>query len=246
MFKLIKFQTQIWAHLFHWRYPFMIAWQASWIAEQSISLCCIHSFFLGMVLSLQLTKQLITLQATPILGAILGLTLIRELSPVLTAILLTARIASSYTSELASMCISEQFDALYLLQTHPFQLHIIPRYLACLIMLPLLTWFSFLTSLAACVFLTSFAYGVPVHLFLNSLRSGLTLWDLLACLIKAVLFGALLALVSCHYALSTRGGAKQMATSTTRAVVHVFIMILALDWLLSACFYPTSKMLLAP
>nr|UNJ15840.1 hypothetical protein [Cyanidioschyzonaceae sp. 2] len=229
-----------------WRYPFMIRWQTSWIAEQSIALCCISSFFLGMVLCLQIATQLISLQATGILGAILGLTLIRELSPVFTAILLTARVASSYTSELASMCISEQFDALYLLQTHPFQLHILPRYLACLIMFPLLTWFCFLTSLAASLFLASVAYGIPTHLFMTSLKSSLTLWDVCACMIKAMVFAAVLAIISCHYALATRGGAKQIATSTTRAIVHILILTLALDWLLSACLYPTSKMVITP
>jgi phospholipid/cholesterol/gamma-HCH transport system permease protein len=243
---ILRFQAQIIVHLFHWRYPLMIKWQIAWIAEQSLSLCWIHSCFLGMVLCLQLAKELISLQATPMIGAILGLTLLRELSPVFTAILLTARVASSYTSELASMCVSEQFDALYLLQTHPFQLHIIPRYLACLIMLPLCTWFCFLTSLSASLFLACLAYGIPVNLFLTSLRSSLSLWDIFTSLLKAMIFGALLALISCHYALITRGGSKQIAISTTRAVVHVLVLILAFDWLLSSCFYPTSQMVIKP
>jgi phospholipid/cholesterol/gamma-HCH transport system permease protein len=134
------------------------------------------------------------------------------------------------------MQVTEQIDALYMLKTDPIDYLVIPRVIACTLMLPLLTAISLLTGLAGGIFVADALYRISPVVFLNSAQNFLQIWDLIAAMVKAVIFGVLIAIIGCSWGLSTTGGAKGVGKSTTTAVVTsllaIFITNFFLSWLM--------------
>nr|WDA98939.1 MlaE family lipid ABC transporter permease subunit [Sciadococcus taiwanensis] len=211
--------------------------QLNKVGIQSLSICLITACFVGMVFTIQVAKEFIYFEATSALGGVLSLALSRELSPVLTSVIIAGRIGSAFTAEIATMQVTEQIDALYILKTNPLDYLVIPRILACASMLPILSLLSFLTGLASSLLVSALFYNINPNIFINSSQYALTLWDILSGLIKSIVFGILIALISCSWGLTTKGGAKNVGESTTMAVVTSLLFIFTVDFLLSYLMY---------
>jgi phospholipid/cholesterol/gamma-HCH transport system permease protein len=207
------------------------------IGVGSIPIVILTGFFSGAIIALQMARALNTYGASSQVGTIVSLTLVRELGPVLTAILVAGRNASGIASELGSMKVTEQIDAMRALGTDPIQKLVTPRLTATAIMLPCLTVVSDAIGLFG-------AYLVAVPLlriisggqFWSTSWQSLVLNDLVQGLIKPFLFGMLISLIGCFYGLRTAGGTQGVGRATTHAVVTAGIWIFAVTFLIDKIF----------
>jgi phospholipid/cholesterol/gamma-HCH transport system permease protein len=203
------------------------------IGVQSLVIVGMIGIFVGMVFALQLVSALRTFGTEGFVGATLGLAVTRELAPVFTSIVVAARAGAGMATELGSMRITEQIDALSTLAVNPVQYLITPRVLAGTIMVPLLAMLFILMAMIG-------GYGVAVGLenvdpgvFVENVRWLVDTDDLLQGLVKSTIFGCALTLISCAQGFNASGGAKGVGIGTTRAVVGSFVTILILDYFLT-------------
>ena len=185
------------------------------------------------IFTIQVAREFINIGAGQVVGGVLSLALTRELAPVLTAVVLAARVGSAFAAEIGTMKVSEQIDALYILKTDPVDYLVIPRIIACCIMLPLLTILSIVSGMMGGLLIATTIFGLPARVFLDSARTFLDAWDLCTAPIKAVFFGALIAIIGCSWGLTTTGGAKGVGQSTTTAVVTSLLAIFVSNFFLS-------------
>nr|WCH56061.1 hypothetical protein [Calliblepharis sp.] len=207
------------------------------VGPGSLSISLITAFFVSMVFTLQVAKEFLYLNATTLIGAVINISFLRELSPVLTAVIVIGRIGSCFTAELATMKVTQQIDALYVLNTDPFFYLIIPRVISCILMLPILNFLSFITSIASSAFICSTLYAIDASIFLNSAFSSLLFFDLVKSSFKAVVFGLIISTVSCSWGLLAKGGAKGVGKSTTLSVVVSLLLIFISNFILSYCMF---------
>lgn len=200
---------------------------------ESLGISIITACFIGMVFTLQVIKEFLYLDAASFIGAILSLAFIRELSPVLIAIIISGRIGSSFTAELATMKVTEQIDALYLLNTDPMVYLVVPRLLACIVMLPCLNILFLLTSLSSSIFACYVFYNIHPWIFLHSSIAALSFKDVIKSTFKVVVFGMIVSSVSCAWGLTTDGGSKSVGQATTSSVVTSLLIIFIMDFILT-------------
>nr|YP_009732458.1 hypothetical protein [Gracilaria textorii]QHS70904.1 hypothetical protein [Gracilaria textorii] len=203
------------------------------VGPDSLSIVVITAFFIGMVFTIQIVKEFLYINAISLVGSILTISFIRELSPVLTSVIIVGRIGSCFTSELATMSITEQLNALYILEANPFSYLVFPRVIACLLMLPCLNIISFITSLFSSSFVCFTIYNIHPQMFFLSSLSSLVIQDIFKSLFKTLVFGFLISLISCFFGLTANGGAKGVGQSTTLSVVTSLLSIFIFDFLLS-------------
>nr|UAD87747.1 hypothetical protein [Gracilaria textorii] len=203
------------------------------VGPDSLSIVIITAFFIGMVFTIQIVKEFLYINAISLVGSILTISFIRELSPVLTSVIIVGRIGSYFTSELATMSITEQLNALYILEANPLSYLVFPRVIACLLMLPCLNIISFITSLFSSSFVCFTMYNIHPQIFFLSSLSSLLIQDMLKSLFKTFIFGFLISLISCFWGLTANGGAKGVGQSTTLSVVTSLLSIFIFDFLLS-------------
>ena len=210
--------------------------QMALVGPESLLIALLTSTTIGMVFTIQVAREFINIGAGQVVGGVLSLALTRELAPVLTAVVLAGRGGYAFAAEVGTMNLSEQIDALYILKTDPVDYLVIPRLVACCVMLPLLTILSIVTGMLGGLLIATSIFGMPARVFLDSARNFLDAWDLCSAPIKAVCFGALIAIIGCNWGLTTTGGAKGVGQSTTTAVVTsllaIFISNFFLSWLM--------------
>lgn len=199
----------------------------------SLLIALVTAGFVGMVFTIQVAREFISLGAGTTVGGVLALALVRELAPVLTAVVLAGRVGSSFAAEIGTMQVTEQIDALQMLKTDPIDYLVIPRVIACAVMLPFLTILSFLTGMTGGMMVADVMYGISNALFIESAQNFLSVWDLISASIKAVVFGALIAVIGSSWGLTTSGGAKGVGQSTTTAVVTSLLAIFVFNFFLS-------------
>ena len=207
--------------------------QMQFVGNNSLGIVLLTAFFVGMVFSFQIIKELLYLNATNFIGSILAISFIRELSPILTSIIIIGRIGSSFTSELASMYITEQIDALYILGINPIIYLILPRLYACFFMLPILNILSFATSLSSSAYLCFVLYNIDSRFFFSSVFLTLSYVDILKSCLKSCIFAVVISVISCTWGLSKITNTKSVGSVTTSSVVVSLIIILSLDFILS-------------
>ena len=207
--------------------------QLSAVGPQSLLVALLTAVTIGMVFTIQVAREFITFGVGDAVGGVLALALLRELTPVITAVILAGRVGSAFAAEIGAMQVTEQIDALYMLKTDPIDYLVIPRLLACCIMLPILTVISFVAGMGGGVLVAVNLYQLPMRNFLESAQSFLGTWDLLSAVIKAIVFGAIIAVVGSSWGLTTTGGAKGVGQSTTTAVVTALLAIFIMNFLLS-------------
>lgn len=217
-----------------------LLYQIELVGPSSLFVIITAAFFIGLVFSLQIIKEFLYLNAIGLVGSVLTISFLRELSPVLTSIILIGKIGSYFTAELATMRITEQIDALYILGINPIHYLIIPRIIALVFMLPILNIFSFATSLFSSAFICFTLYNIDPKVFFKSVFCTLSLIDVLKSSLKTVVFGFFIALISCIWGLSAKGGAKGVGISTTSSVVTSLLSVFILDFILS--YYMFDKL----
>ena len=198
------------------------------IGVGSLFIVSLIGLFSGIVMALQMSRALTTYGAQGQVGSIVSITLVRELGPVLTAILVAGRNASGIASELGSMKVTEQIDAMRALGTDPIQKLVTPRLIATAVVLPLLTIISDFIGLVGGYFIATTMLGLTFSEYWTTAREALVYNDVAQGLLKPFLFAIVIALVGCYYGMRTTGGTQGVGRSTTSAVVtsSVWIFIL--------------------
>lgn len=211
--------------------------QAKRIGLDSLSLISLLALFQGVILALNTAYQLQRIGSEMYIAGIVSLSMLRELGPVLTALILAGRVGAAITAEVATMQVTEQVDALRTLATDPVTYLVVPRFLALTLMLPMLTLYANVVGIFGGYLICVNKLNIASSLYLNITFDSLLLKDLFSGLIKSVFFGMIIALVSCFEGFNVTGGAEGVGKSTTRCVVASFILIIAADCLFTALFY---------
>ena len=212
--------------------PEMLA-QMDVIGVGSLTIIFLTGFFTGGVLTLQTFPTLKFYGAQDQTGYLVALSLIRELGPVLTALMVTGRVGSAISAELGSMVVSQQIDAMRALGTDPVRKLVAPRLVALIITMPLLTVTADVFGIIGGGAVATTLYGQASETFVNSVRNGITADDVIGGVIKPLVFAILLAGIACRKGLSTEGGTVGVGRSTTSAVVTASIVIIMADFFLA-------------
>jgi phospholipid/cholesterol/gamma-HCH transport system permease protein len=189
--------------------------------------------FGGMIFTIQTARQLIKLDALNSVGGVFAIAFCRELAPIITASIVAGQVGSAFAAEIAAMKVSEQIDALYTLKTNPLDYLVLPRVLASCAMMPILMILGLVCGVAGGAIAASVLYSLDIPVFLDSVRDSLKPLDLVRIGIKGILFGGTIAIVSCAWGLTTKGGSKEVGESATAAVIVSGVVIFAIDLLLS-------------
>jgi phospholipid/cholesterol/gamma-HCH transport system permease protein len=203
------------------------------VGPDSLLIVLVTAGFVGMVFTIQVSREFINLGAGQAIGGVLALALLRELSPVLTAVVISGRVGSAFAAEIGTMRVTEQIDALQMLRTNPIDYLVIPRVLACCFMLPVLTLLSFITGMTGGALIATTLYSIQSQTFWESAQKFLEPWDITCAAIKAIVFGLLVAIIGTGWGLTTTGGAKGVGESTTTAVVTALLAIFVSNFFLS-------------
>jgi len=191
------------------------------------------TLFIGMALSLQLSAELSILGLKMYTGKIVGVSIIREIGPVVVALVFAGRVGSGMASELGSMILGHQVDSLRVFGVDPMKKLVTPRIWSAILMLPALTLIGDAVSLSGGYYIAVFVSHQSATFYWSSVRDTLTFENVFAGAAKPFMFGYLIACISCYMGLSTKGGAKGLRQSTTRAVVLSIVMIIVSDFLLT-------------
>lgn len=203
------------------------------VGVQSVGVVAITGMFIGMVLAVQAYGQFHTIGMETSLGAIIHMSVIRELGPVLAAVMLAGRVGSAMAAELATMRVTEQIDALACLGVDPVKYLVAPRFLACLLLIPLLTVIADLTGIVGSSLICLQIYQIDGFHYWQHTREFVKVWDVFVGLAKAVVFGGVLSLIACHRGFHARAGAEGVGRAATQAFVYSFVAILAIDFILA-------------
>ncbi|MFM7362160.1 MAG: MlaE family ABC transporter permease [Cyanobium sp.] len=191
----------------------------------------------GTVFNIQVTAELSKQGANAAIGGLLALGLSREIAPLLTATLLTGKVATAYAAQLGTMKVTEQIDAITMLRTDPVEYLVVPRVLAMVLMSPAQCLLFFWVALWSGQTSSTLLYSVPPAVFWNSVRTWMDPEDLPSMLLKAVVFGLQIAVLACGWGLTTRGGPKEVGTSTTGAVVMILVTVALMDVVLTKILF---------
>lgn len=205
--------------------------------NESLPLVALISVLIGMILALQSAYQLRELGATNLVANLVAISITRELAPLLTAILVAGRVGSSVAAELGTMKVSDEVDALTVMGIDPIGYLVVPRLVALLIAVPCLTLFSDLVGILGGSAVGTLVLGLSAEGYLADTIVALRNEDLWSGVLKALVFGGLIGLVSCHQGLETRGGANEVGRSTTTAVVRSILLIIIADLFVTAWLY---------
>ncbi len=207
------------------------------IGAQSWFIASICSLFVGMVLAFQSAYQMQKLGAEIYIASLVALSIVREIGPVMTALIVAGRVGSAIAAELGTMKVTEQIDALSTLAIDPVRYLVVPRLVASMIALPLLTiWADTLGILGGFIVGTVKLRVLPT-LYWKMTVTPLVVKDLASGLLKSWVFALIICVVSCYQGFRTEGGAEGVGQSTTAAVVSAFLLIIASDCVLTALFY---------
>jgi phospholipid/cholesterol/gamma-HCH transport system permease protein len=218
------------------QYFFLTLEQLLALGFQSLPLIAVTGIAIGSVMALQFGYGLQRFGGTNYVPMLVGLAVLRELGPVLTSLLLAGRVGSGITSEIASMSVTQQVDALRALATSPYSMLVVPRILTCLIAFPLLGLFADYIAIASSMLICHQEFGMNFEFYLSKTVRALTLGDYLTGVGKTVVFGLMVSVTACWKGLNTTGGTKGVGFSTTWVVVVSSILILISDLVLSKIF----------
>ncbi len=188
-------------------------------------------------MALQSAQQLRELGALDLVPNLVAISITRELAPLLAAIIVAGRFGSAIAAELGTMKVSQEIDALTVMGIDPVSFLVVPRLLALIVTLPCLTIFADVIGILGGGLVAGLVLGFGVSGFVSDAFAALTLEDVLSGVVKALAFGAVIGLVSCHQGLETRGGANEVGRSTTTAVVRSILLIIIADLFVTAWFY---------
>ncbi len=210
--------------------------QMAFVGIASVPIVLLTNFFSGAVLALYTTQFLTQYGGGSFVGATVALAAAREMGPVLAGIMVAARCGSAMAAQIGSMAVTEQVDALRMLSVHPTSFLIVPRVIASFTMLPVLA----LVGIYSAVFggwLVAGLGGVPSTVFVQSMQQFMEPWDFVGGVLKAPIFGLIIALVACQQGLRTKGGAVGVGQATTNTVVISMVLIYVANYFLAAVLF---------
>src|SRR5438874_2018989 len=207
--------------------------QADLIGFGSLPIVLAACFFTGAALALNSASTLDRFGAMTVIGQLVSVGIVRELGPVLAGLVVAGRNSSGMASELGSMVVTEQIDAMRALGTDPLKKLVTPRVIATVFMLFFLTIISDLVGLSGGAFIAQFLLGLDAHQYWSNAYQTLVFEDVFMGLMKPVIFGFIIATVGCYYGLSAKGGTQGVGRATTQAVVAASVLILVLDALVT-------------
>lgn len=212
------------------------------IGYSSLPIVTILSFFIGSVLALQSGYSMENFGAKQFIGTLVGLTMARELGPVMVAILIAGRVGSAIAAELASMKVYQEIDALVTMNIPPERMLVLPRLAAIFFMMPVLTLIANLCGWFGGALICHYTHSISVdsEAYFTALKAYMKPRDVIDGLVKAEVFGFVIVLVCCHIGLNTRGGPREIGASVTKAVVVSLILILVLDYFVTKALLMSS------
>ncbi|TWT57537.1 putative phospholipid ABC transporter permease protein MlaE [Thalassoglobus neptunius] len=202
------------------------------IGVLSLPVILITGGFIGMVLSVQAYEQFALMHMESQLGTVVNVTLLKELGPVLAAVMLAGRVGSAMAAQLGTMRVTEQIDALTALGANPVAYLVVPRFLACFLLIPLLTLFADGIGVLSGWWFSTQVLDVESFYYWHHSRRFVTSYDLLSGILKSVFFGTAISLIACHRGFHSRAGAEGVGQAATEAFVYSFVVILGIDFLL--------------
>jgi phospholipid/cholesterol/gamma-HCH transport system permease protein len=221
-------------HTLRGRFPFRISTffeQADRAGVGSIPLVALVSFFIGLTMALLTGYQLQAYGQERLVPALVAIAFTRELGPLMTGIMLAARIGAAYTAELGTMTVAEEVEALEAMGLGPLRFLVSPRVLAVFVLMPCLAVISDVTAMAGGALISRWAFDIPFQSFVESALESLLIRDIVAGVLKSFLFGLIIGLVACYKGLAVRGGAAGVGTATTSSVVTAITTVIGFDTL---------------
>lgn len=203
------------------------------VGVSSAVIIMLTGFFTGGVLALQSSKSLQAFGAINLTGQLVSLSLVRELGPVLTALMISGRVGSGIASQLGSMVVTEQIDAMRALGTDPTKKLVTPRMVACTTMVPLLTVLADFFGLIGGWIVSFYTLSLNTSLYWNTAMRSIQSTDAFEGLMKPIVFGFIVGMVGCYFGLRTTGGTRGVGQSTTQAVVFASVLVIVSDFFLS-------------
>ncbi|GAX34358.1 MlaE family ABC transporter permease [Nodularia sp. NIES-3585] len=203
----------------------------------SVSPVILVSGFAGMIFTIQTARELVRFGAVDAVGGAFALAFCRELAPLLTASIIAGQVGSAFAAEIGAMRVTEQIDALYMLKTNPIDYLVLPRVIACILMMPIMMVFALVMGITGGLFAAAKFYNIDPEAFLESVRTFLEPSDLLMVLVKGLIFGAIVGINGCSWGLTTQGGAKEVGESATTAVVTTWVLIFMMDFFISVLMF---------
>ena len=207
------------------------------IGVNTLPIVSIMALFVGMVLAYLAYLQFKLVGLEVYTGSLVSACMVMELGPVLTAIIVAGRIGASTTAEIGSMKVTEQIDALWTLAVNPIKYLAAPRFLAAIIMLPILTIFADVIGIFGGYMVGVWQFGIRHRIYMNKSFDFLATDDIICGLIKTIFFGAMIVVVSCYKGFTTSGGAEGVGKATTSAVVISIVLILVMDYFLTIVLF---------
>jgi phospholipid/cholesterol/gamma-HCH transport system permease protein len=202
------------------------------IGVQSVPVVAVTGLFIGMVLAVQSYGQFAQIGMATTLGRIINVSVVRELGPVLAAVMLAGRVGGAMAAELAAMRVTEQMDALACLGANPIHHLAVPRFLACVLLIPLLTVLANFMGVLGGALISTQVFHIDAYHYWTNTQHVIGIWDLSTGLIKPTFFGGAIAIISCHRGFTAGAGAQGVGRAATSAFVASFIVILGLDFFL--------------
>jgi phospholipid/cholesterol/gamma-HCH transport system permease protein len=213
------------------------------VGSNSLTVVAITGLFIGMVLAVQAYNQFHTIGLETSLGAVIHMSVVRELGPVLCAVMLAGRVGTAMAAQIATMRVTEQTDALACLGVDPVKYLASPRFLACVLMIPLLTAVADATGVVGSSFICLKVFHIDGFHYWRHTAEFVRLYDLFVGLFKATVFGAVLSLICCHRGFHSRPGAEGVGRAATEGFVLSFVAILVIDFVMAMFFTGLSNLL---
>jgi phospholipid/cholesterol/gamma-HCH transport system permease protein len=207
--------------------------QMEQVGVHSLAVALLTASFTGMVMVLQTGVQLGRFQSETMTPGIAGIALLREIAPVLTSLAIAARIGAGITAEIGTMKVTEQIDALESMGTDPIHYLVVPRLVACMLMVPALTILADLIGIFGGCLIGVTKLGISFQSYLDITFHWVHPQDFYSGFLKTIVFGGIVAVIGCYLGLRSSGGAEGVGTATTRSVVASFILILISDYFLT-------------
>jgi phospholipid/cholesterol/gamma-HCH transport system permease protein len=220
-------------------YPSLIARQMMDIGFFSLPVVGLTALFTGMVLALQSYTGFARFQAEGAVATVVVLSMTRELGPVIAGLMVAGRIGASMAAEIGTMRVTEQIDALVTLSTNPFKYLVVPRVLAAVAMLPILVLIADIIGVLGGYLVAVYKLNFNMSSYLRQTVDFLEWMDVISGLVKAAVFGFLIAMLGCFHGYNSGGGAQGVGRATTNSVVSASIMILVVDYMLTELFFAT-------
>lgn len=213
-----------------------LIYQVAAVGSRSFSLVALVAVFTGMVMALQLAVGLGRFGLKLYIGQVIGLAIIRELGPVLTSLMLAARVGSGITAEIGSMVVTEQVLAIEAMGANPVAKLVVPRVLACVIAAPLLSAMADIIGILGGMTIAIVEAGVTGRFYMDQILKTVIMEDFTEGLMKTVFFGFFIGIISCYQGLNTSGGTEGVGKATTQAVVYCAAVIFVSDFFLTKLF----------